>query len=283
MSAHTAGIRDAGLHPASASSDTERLVVVRRDRFEAFAVLAQAYAGEPGVRLVWDRRQRERRRSAGHLGAGDRRRQDRRATPAPAMNDYLVFTRELLREPGALAFVHCSELTDGAAHPATAVSIGREIDAAAESELPVLLTGGDAISRRALARRLHHRSGRTGQAFRVIDRQTFIALCEVWMSGRGGNLAGLAGGTVLIEDVGQWTRDDQARFCDCLERVARARNLAGGPVRPAPLRLITASARPLIDLVEAEEFSDDLFYRLNMVHLVLPSGIVRALASAVSI
>jgi transcriptional regulator with PAS, ATPase and Fis domain len=49
-------------------------------------------------------------------------------------------------------------------------------------------------------------------------------------------------------------------------------------VRPAPLRLITASAFPLLDLVEEERFRDDLFYRLNMVHLVLPSGIARVMA-----
>lgn len=277
MSAHTESYRDAGLRPASPSLQPERLVVVRRDRFEAFAVLAQAYAGEPGVRLVWDRRRRERRGSAAPARTGDRRQRDRRATAALAVNDYLVFTRERLREPGALAFVHQTELTPTALRPLAAESVRVEIDAAAESDLPVLVTGGDSISRRALARRLHDRSGRARQRFRAIDHRTFIELCERWLSSRDADLGGLAGGTVMLEEVAHWTLEEQAKFACCLERVARARN-AGGAMRPAPLRLITGSACPLFHLVEEDRFSDDLFYRLNMVHLVLPSGIARVMA-----
>ena len=39
MSAQAEGYRDAGFRPASPSLHPERLLVVRRDRFEAFAVL----------------------------------------------------------------------------------------------------------------------------------------------------------------------------------------------------------------------------------------------------
>ena len=277
MSAHAKGDRDAGLRPASLSSQPERLVVVRRDRFEAFAVLAQAYAGDPGARLVWDRRRRERRISASPARTGDRRQRDRRAAAALAANDYLVFTRERMREPGAMAFVHHSELT-AAIRPLAAESVRLEIDAAAESDVPVLVTGGDSISRRALARRLHDRSGRAYRRFRAIDHPTFIELCERWISSRDMDLEGLAGGTVMLEEVGHWTLEEQARFACCLDRVARARNVGAGAVRTAPLRLITTSACALFDLVEEARFRDDLFYRLNMVHLVLPSGIARGMA-----
>ena len=82
----------------------------------------------------------------------------------------------------------------------------------------------------------------------------------------------------MIEEVAHWTLEEQARFACCLERVSRARNTGGAAVRPAPLRLITASDCELLQLVEAERFRDDLFYRLNMVHLVLPSGIARVMA-----
>lgn len=277
MSAQAEGYRDAGFRPASPSLHPERLLVVRRDRFEAFAVLAQAYAGEPGVRLVWDRRRRDRRHGVATIKAGDRRQRDRRATAALAVNDYLLFTRERLREPGAMAFVHQTELTPAAIRPLAAESVRREIDAAAESELPVLVTGGDSISRQTLARRLHDRSPRAGQRFRAVDHRTFIELCEQWIGGRDGDV-GLAGGTVLIEEVAHWSLEEQARFSCCLERVSRARNAGRAGVRPAPFRLITASACALHDLVEAERFRDDLFYRLNMVHLVLPSGIARVMA-----
>ena len=278
MSAQAEGYRDAGYRPASASLHPERLLVVRRDRFEAFAVLAQAYADEPGVRLVWDRRRRDRRLGTATMRAGDRRQRDRRAIAALAVNDYLLFTRERLREPGAMAFVHQTELTPAAMRPLAAESVGREIDAAAESELPVLVTGGDSISRQTLARRLHDRSPRAAQRFRAVDHRAFVELCEQWISGRDSDAGGLVGGTVLIEEVALWSLEDQARFSCCLERVSRARNTGGAGVRPAPFRLITASACALLDRVETGQFRDDLFYRLNMVHLVLPSGIARAMA-----
>jgi transcriptional regulator of acetoin/glycerol metabolism len=278
MSAQAEGYRDARFRPASPSLHPERLLVVRRDRLEAFAVLAQAYAGEPGVRLVWDRRRRDRRGSTPTMKAGDRRQRDRRATAALAVNDYLLFTQERLREPGGMAFVHQTELTPAAIRPLATESVRREIDAAAESELPVLVSGGDGISRRTLARRLHDRSPRADQRFRSVDHRTFIELCERWIGGRDSDVDGLVGGTVLIEEVAHWSLEEQARFSCCLERVSRARHTGGAGVRPAPFRLITASACALLDLVQTERFRDDLFYRLNMVHLVLPSGIAQAMA-----
>jgi DNA-binding NtrC family response regulator len=82
---------------------------------------------------------------------------------------------------------------------------------------------------------------------------------------------------VLIDEIAHWSLEEQARVSCCLERVARARNTAEGGVRPAPFRLLTASACALLNLVEEQRFRDDLFYRLNIVHLVLPSGIAHAM------
>jgi len=272
----------AGTRPASpASVETERLVVVRRDRFAAFAVLAQAYAGQPGVRLVWDRRRRERRgtAAAAEVEVGDRRQQDRRANPALALHDYLVFTREQLREAGRVAVAQPPpDVADSACRPTDGDDIRREIDAVAQSDLPILVTGGDTISRRSLARRLHDRSGRSDRQFRVIDRVTFLELCEDWITGRRVTLGGLTGGTVFIEEVAHWTIDEQAQVAARLERLARARAANPAGAESAPLRILTGSACCLIDLVHDGHFRRDLFYRLNMVHLVLPAGVVRSMS-----
>jgi CRP/FNR family cyclic AMP-dependent transcriptional regulator len=61
-------------------ADTQRLVIVQRNQFPKFALLAQAFADEPTVRLIWDRRLREQReRSCSN--PEDRRRRDRRCDP----------------------------------------------------------------------------------------------------------------------------------------------------------------------------------------------------------
>ncbi|HKB10346.1 MAG TPA: sigma 54-interacting transcriptional regulator [Vicinamibacterales bacterium] len=271
---------DAGHNPASSPpADSERLVVVRRDRFDAFAVLAQAYAGERGVRLVWDRRRRERRRSVAARTDGiERRQRDRRSTPALDANDYLVFTRERLRQPGGLAFVHRAGTDAVAACRQTPGNdIRREIDAAAQSDLPVLISGGDAISRRSLARRVHERSGRANRPFRAIDRAAFVALCDEWIADRNVDPVGIGGGTVFLDEVAHWTVEEQTHFSERLERLAGAR-LQAASTRGAPIRIVSASAGCLIDLVQQRRFDANLFYRLNMIHLVLPSGVAKTMA-----
>jgi CRP/FNR family cyclic AMP-dependent transcriptional regulator len=62
--------------------DTRQLVIVRRHQFPKFALLAQAFADEPHVRLIWDRRLREQRRGRAGSNPEDRRRQDRRRDPS---------------------------------------------------------------------------------------------------------------------------------------------------------------------------------------------------------
>ncbi|HJZ74740.1 MAG TPA: sigma 54-interacting transcriptional regulator [Vicinamibacterales bacterium] len=259
--------------------ETERLVVVKHDRFAAFAVLAQAYAGDPSVRLVWDRRRRDRRRNAVATDVADRRHGDRRATQALALNDYLVFTREQLRESGMLAFVRDPvDLATSLCRQTAGDDIRREIDAAAQSDLPILISGGDRISRRSLARRLHDRSERRDRPFGAIDRRTFLELCDDWIARRRPELGGLAGGTAFLEDVAHWTLDEQAQIADSLERLARARSECATSMQHAPLRIVSASSCCLIDLVRERRFRADLFYRLNMVHLVLPSGMVKPMS-----
>src|SRR5258705_13301651 len=71
----------------------QRLVIVRRNEFATFARLAQTFANEPNVRLVWDRRIRDRRQSS-ESPAGERRHRDRRENPTTTWgpHDYLLLT-----------------------------------------------------------------------------------------------------------------------------------------------------------------------------------------------
>ena len=67
------------------------LVIVQRGKLATFELLARTFAHDPTVRLVWDRREHDRRQTASPAPE-DRRRRDRRASP-PASWDrfqYLV-------------------------------------------------------------------------------------------------------------------------------------------------------------------------------------------------
>jgi CRP/FNR family cyclic AMP-dependent transcriptional regulator len=63
-------------------ADTRQLVIVRRNQFSKFALLTRAFADEPHVRLIWDRRLLEQRRERAASNPEDRRRRDRRCDPS---------------------------------------------------------------------------------------------------------------------------------------------------------------------------------------------------------
>jgi CRP/FNR family cyclic AMP-dependent transcriptional regulator len=69
-----------------------QLVIVQRNQFPKFALLEQAFADEPGVRLIWDRRLREQRRECASSSSEDRRRRDRRSDRSKTWgcNDHLL-------------------------------------------------------------------------------------------------------------------------------------------------------------------------------------------------
>ena len=58
-----------------------QLLVVRRGRDSTFCLLERHFGSDPSVRIIWDRRRQERRRSSETIGT-ERRRTDRR-TQAP--------------------------------------------------------------------------------------------------------------------------------------------------------------------------------------------------------
>jgi hypothetical protein len=58
-----------------------RRVIVRRGHFATFELLIRAFADDPTVEIMWDRRVGERRQSANRERDGERRRSDRRKIP----------------------------------------------------------------------------------------------------------------------------------------------------------------------------------------------------------
>jgi DNA-binding NtrC family response regulator len=75
----------------------------------------------------------------------------------------------------------------------------------------------------------------------------------------------------LIEEVGDLSWDQQTGLLFYLERRAGVA-LAGAADDP---RIIAASNYWLFDRIASTEFRPDLFYRLNLIHVVLPLSAVR--------
>jgi transcriptional regulator of acetoin/glycerol metabolism len=245
---------------------TEQLVIVRRNQFATFAMLAHAFAQEPKVRLVWDRRTGDRRQTGAASAGSDRRRADRRGDPASTWrgNDYLLLTVRDGKPAGSP-----SEAAEGAGaeHQQLVRDLGTDLDAAAGSDLSVLLSGGDAASRKFLAQWIHRRSDRSSQPLVVVDGAVFAELAAAAHGQYGAGASSLTGGTLFIEEIGEWTMRQQSDLVRFVERIAPLGTSDGQP----PARLISATDHWLHDRVAAREFRLDLFYRLNAIHLVLPS------------
>jgi DNA-binding NtrC family response regulator len=260
-----------------------QLVIVRRSQFAAFGVLSQAFAGESDVRLIWDRRVLDRRGQTASQRTGERRSRDRRRAPSSSRGDRhcLVITR---RADGVMIDVQQQWVTSARALTAVRMA-GRDVqldlEAAARSDINVLITGGDPDSRELLARRIHGDSDRQDRPFVILDRRAAADMfgkplaqlpCEgletdVDQSDAGPKHKG-PGGTFLIEEVGDLSWDQQTGLLFYLER--RAAGAAGDP------RIITASNYWLFDRIASTEFRPDLFYRLNLIHVVLPLSAVRS-------
>ena len=123
----------------------------------------------------------------------------------------------------------------------------------------------------ALAHEIHRRSDRRDRPLVVVDREAFVdravvsgtdlpdAACSEWMSA----------GTILIEEVADLSWEQQSQLSLLLERrtLQRPDHRVDGS-RDA--RLISATGHQLFDCVTSKQFRADLFYRLNLIYLVLP-------------
>lgn len=242
---------------------TQQLIIVRRNQFATFEMLAQAFAGEPNVRLVWDRRVRERRANATQPGDRDRRRTDRRKDPSLTWgsNDYLLLP------VGERAETHSPSASIADRIEA---QIRRDIEAAVQTDLAVLISGGDPVARKSMAYQIHRRTHGFARPLVVFDQDaladmfTSAVSFERWTAAQGG------AGTLLFEEVGELTPEQQAAMAAFFEhRDQQRKRCRDACVEP---RIISGTNHWLLDRVAANEFRADLFYRLNRIHLVLPTA-----------
>ena len=146
------------------------------------------------------------------------------------------------------------------------------INDAARSDLDVMLSGGTARLRRLLARLIHRRSERDGDPFAVVKpselEHVLLGRRQTDRSpGSPGSKQGPAG-AAFVEDIGDLRPDMQERLLRLLDR--RAAQRSKWDTRGAR-RLLVGTGYPLRDRVESGHFSRELFYRLNAIHITLPS------------
>ena len=162
-------------------------------------------------------------------------------------------------------------------------AIEREIDVAAGCSAKVLITGESGVGKELVARLIHEGSARRGNKFVAINCAGLpdsLLESELFGHVRGsftgayrdkkGWLEAAHGGTIFLDEVGEMSLRMQAMLLRFLE-TGEIQRVGSERALPAlDVRVIAATHRNLSECVRERTFREDLYYRLNVVHIEVP-------------
>ncbi len=143
----------------------------------------------------------------------------------------------------------------------------------------VLITGPAGVGKEVAARLLHSWSPRSEAAFisvsaaRLSPDRFEEELFGVEEDGKlihAGMLERAHGGTLFLDEVADMPKTTQGKILRVLTEQSFVRVGGSRPVR-VDVRFVSATARNLLEEIEADRFREDLFYRLNVVPIAIPA------------
>ena len=158
-----------------------------------------------------------------------------------------------------------------------------EIDRVARSDAKVLITGESGSGKELVAQALHNGSPRAEKAFVAVNcaglPETLLE-SELFGHVRGsftgayrdklGKLELADHGTMFLDEIGEMTLRMQGLLLRFLETGELQKVGADRVVGRANVRVVAATNRNLRDMIGQGTFREDLFYRLNVIHLTVP-------------
>jgi DNA-binding NtrC family response regulator len=156
------------------------------------------------------------------------------------------------------------------------------IEQIADTDVAVLISGESGTGKEVVAREIHRSSGRRGGAFIKVNcaalpgellESELFGFEKGAFTGAGARKIGkfeLAhGGTIFLDEIGEMSPSAQAKVLHVLQDRAFAR-VGGNREIQVDVRILSATHRPLGELVEQRRFREDLFFRLNVVNVHVP-------------
>jgi DNA-binding NtrC family response regulator len=169
------------------------------------------------------------------------------------------------------------QLIGGSAHTQL---VREHIDTACRSDAKVLITGESGVGKEVVAQLIHHGSRRRGGGLVTINCAGVpdsLLASQLFGHVRGsftdayrdhqGWLEQAHRGTIFMDEIGEMSAQMQSLLLRFLEN---------GEIQPVgsdrrttvvDVRVITATSRRLVDRIATNEFREDLFYRLNVIHI----------------
>ena len=152
----------------------------------------------------------------------------------------------------------------------------------AESDSTVLIEGASGTGKELIARAIHNHSPHAAEPFvavncgalpdTLIESELFGYKAGAFTDARKdkpGRFALAEDGTIFLDEIGDISPAVQVRLLRVLQQKVYEPLGSGQPV-PTNARVIAATHRRLEELVKAEKFRDDLYFRINVFKILLP-------------
>ena len=148
----------------------------------------------------------------------------------------------------------------------------------AGTDIPVMLTGPSGTGKNLLAKTIHYHSPRRYQPFQIFDcsvipaemQETEIFGVETADGSRQGILEKSDGGTLLIDNVDRMVETVQVRLQQFLQS-QKLTSMADNRTVKLDIRFLSATSLDPAEIVSRRVLREELFYRLNVVTLTVPS------------
>jgi DNA-binding NtrC family response regulator len=163
------------------------------------------------------------------------------------------------------------------------LEVYRAVARVAPSTASVLITGASGSGKELVARAIHAHSARAEKVFTPINCGSFpetILESELFGHDKGaftgadtsrsGLFEATDGGTIFLDEISETSLSFQVKLLRVLQE-QKVRRLGSNTFLPIDVRIVAATNKDMSALIRAGQFREDLYYRLSVVTIPLPS------------
>ena len=162
------------------------------------------------------------------------------------------------------------------------MSITKMIAQVAKSTATVLISGESGTGKELVAKAIHYHSNRKNKPFitvnctampeQIMESELFGhvkgSFTGAWKDKRG-IVQEADQGTLFLDEIGELNMAMQAKLLRLLQE-GEYKPVGGLTIKQVDIRFVVATNQDLKKLIEAKQFREDLYYRLNVINLHLP-------------
>jgi len=160
--------------------------------------------------------------------------------------------------------------------------VQQTIDKVAHTDASILILGENGTGKELIAREIHKKSNRSSEVFVSVDMGALTeTLFESEIFGhikgaftdakedKAGRFEIASGGTLFLDEIGNLSVSGQSKLLTVIQNRQIAR-VGSNKLIPIDIRLISATNKPIYNMVEENLFREDLLYRINTIQIEVP-------------